>query len=604
MRLFKRSISVLLVLLLVFCIVPAAEAKTGTLVKNTGTRHELCTALSSQAQAYYTGDNTYDVVSRLSASSSAPMSSAMFSRLHTLMTDTMTNSVTYKSLTGYWPKTDANHGSSNPVLFYSDVLSGNYNREHVWPKSRASFYQSGGGSDLHHLRPTNADVNSARSNYTFGNVVGYVSSYQTKTYDGKTVLWYISSGDGLVEVNDNIKGDVARILLYVWCRWEEPNLYENDPSPVVGQGDDKNDGKKVIESLDTLLRWMEKDPVDTWEMSRNDQCENVQGNRNVFIDYPEYAWLLFDRTPPTDYRTPSGMAMSGPATPTATPTATATATATSTATATPTPTPTPTATPTPTPEGSPTTKPRPTLTPTPAPTPTPPPAQDPALPGAVVLPRSGDYVARIDGGYAAEHMETVDGTACLRVDLYLDGVTADCKLSSISFKLVYDPAQLTYVKYAGMGGSGAMSAANPNAAGLFQYSFISTNGTLTNGKPLLTLYFRLADGLPSGTQIRFGFSEPIKASSLGEGYTSDPRSVGVQLKPYVIDKLWGDANCDGEVTAADASLVLRALVGLETLSGQGLLNAKVEGKPTLSAQDAALILRRVVGLIAAFPVEG
>ena len=54
---------------------------------------------------------------------------------------------------------------------------------------------------------------------------------------------------------------------------------------------------------------MELDPVDTWEMSRNDQCENVQGNRNVFIDYPEYAWLLFGLTPPSDYQTPSGEAM-------------------------------------------------------------------------------------------------------------------------------------------------------------------------------------------------------------------------------------------------------------------------------------------------------
>ncbi len=235
-------------------------------------------------------------------------------------------------------------------------------------------------------------------------------------------------------------------------------------------------------------------------------------------------------------------------------------------------------------------------------TPTPKPGQDPALPGAVVLPRSGDYIARIDGGYTAEHMETVDGTECLRVDLYIDGVTAERKLSSISFKLAYDPAQLTYVKHKGM--SGSMSAANPNVAGLFQYSFISTNGTLMNGKPLLTLYFRLADGLPSGTQIRFGFSEPVKADSVGANYTSQKRTVGVQLKPYVIDMLWGDANCDFEVTAADASLVLRSLVGLETLSGRGLSNAKVEGKPTLSVQDAVLILRKVVGLIAVFPAEG
>lgn len=64
----------------------------------------------------------------------------------------------------------------------------------------------------------------------------------------------------------------------------------------------------VIESLDTLLEWMQEDPVDTWEMSRNDCVQQVQGNRNVFIDYPEFAWLLFGRELPADYDTPSGYA--------------------------------------------------------------------------------------------------------------------------------------------------------------------------------------------------------------------------------------------------------------------------------------------------------
>ena len=330
MRLWKRSVSVLLVLLLVAAFIPAAEAKTGTLVANTGTRHVVCTALSSQAQAYYTGNYTYEAVSQLAGSSSDPMNSAMFTRLSSLMSSTMTKTVSYNSLTSYWPKTDANNGSSDAVLFYSDEISSSYNREHVWPKSRGSFYESNAGSDLHHLRPTNSNVNSTRNNYTFGNVKGVLNTYKIYAYGGKTVLWYDTSGNGLVEVNDNIKGDVARILLYVWCRWQEPNLYENDPTPTIGSGDDANNGIQVIESRETLLQWMELDPVDTWEMSRNDQCENVQGNRNVFIDYPEYAWLIFGLTPPSDYQTPSGSASGGTVTPTATPTSTASPTATPT----------------------------------------------------------------------------------------------------------------------------------------------------------------------------------------------------------------------------------------------------------------------------------
>lgn len=223
-------------------------------------------------------------------------------------------------------------------------------------------------------------------------------------------------------------------------------------------------------------------------------------------------------------------------------------------------------------------------------------------PGAVTLPRDGELVVRIDGGYVDEHTETVDGVNCLRVDLYVDGTTNDRKLSSMSFKLVYDPDQLTYVKYTGI--SGSMTAVNPYTAGVFQYAYTSTSGTLMNGKPLVTLYFKMADGLPSGTQITFGFSERVKSSCLDSSNASRNCTVGVQLKPFGIGTIWGDANCDCEVTTADAALVMRSLVGLATLSSRGLKNAKVSGGTALCTEDGALILRRIVGLIAVFPVEG
>lgn len=65
----------------------------------------------------------------------------------------------------------------------------------------------------------------------------------------------------------------------------------------------------------------------------------------------------------------------------------------------------------------------------------------------------------------------------------------------------------------------------------------------------------------------------------------------------------GDANCDGEVTAADAALILRTLVGLSELSPRGVLNADVDGDGEVTAEDAAIILRMIVGLIDTFPAE-
>ena len=57
-----------------------------------------------------------------------------------------------------------------------------------------------------------------------------------------------------------------------------------------------------------LLEWCELDPVDTWEMGRNEVVQKIQGNRNVFIDYPELAFKLFDKEVPSDMTTPSGEA--------------------------------------------------------------------------------------------------------------------------------------------------------------------------------------------------------------------------------------------------------------------------------------------------------
>lgn len=303
----KRYCTRVLSFLLILAMLTAALAGLLTVqAANTAARHQVCTSLSAQAKSYYKGQYTYEMMSQLDGGSTScleAVNSPLYQSLHDLMESTMTKSVSYKSLTGYWEDTD------NNIQIYSDCKpGGTVSREHVWPKSRASFYQSGGGSDLHHLRPEDSTVNSTRGNYTMGNVRGVISGYSTMNYQGKSVLYYSASRD-LVEVNDNVKGDVARILLYVYVRWEEPNLFETDPDPRQVSGDTGgNNGLKVIENLDTLLQWCEMDPVDEWEMRRNDLCQDVQHNRNVFIDYPEYAWLLFGQPIPSDMTTPSGEA--------------------------------------------------------------------------------------------------------------------------------------------------------------------------------------------------------------------------------------------------------------------------------------------------------
>lgn len=61
--------------------------------------------------------------------------------------------------------------------------------------------------------------------------------------------------------------------------------------------------------------------------------------------------------------------------------------------------------------------------------------------------------------------------------------------------------------------------------------------------------------------------------------------------------LRGDADCDGKVTAADASLILRYTVGLSDLSVQGRENADANIDECVDSSDAAVILRHLVKLV-------
>ncbi len=286
---FKRLVSYILVIAMVLSLFSALTFSAGaaTFSYNTGKRGTVCTSLSSKATAYYTSSYSYSTLSTKSAS-------ALKSSLKTLMTNTHTYKTTYTNLKTYTKYSDANAGSSSKIVdFYtSATYSGTWdngvtwNREHVWCQSLGSFTTSNCGSDLHHLRPTDPKVNSTRSNLPFGEVSG---SYKTATTKSGVVGGYYTSTT--FEPLDNVKGDVARILLYCYVRWGESNLSD------------------LIDTT-TLLNWCKSDPVDTWEMGRNDVVQGIQGNRNVFIDYPEYAWLIFGKSVPS-HTTPSGMAKGG-----------------------------------------------------------------------------------------------------------------------------------------------------------------------------------------------------------------------------------------------------------------------------------------------------
>ena len=94
------------------------------------------------------------------------------------------------------------------------------------------------------------------------------AGYDAGTLNGVEV-YKVCADQDVFEPKDDVKGDVARILLYVYCCWGQPNLYSDvDASllPAPEPDDTANTGGRVISDLETLLAWCEDDPVDTWEL--------------------------------------------------------------------------------------------------------------------------------------------------------------------------------------------------------------------------------------------------------------------------------------------------------------------------------------------------
>jgi len=156
-----------------------------------------------------------------------------------------------------------------------------YNREHLWPSS-----WFGGGSpmksDLHHVFPTDGYVNNRRGNYPFGTVG---SAVWTSTNGSR--LGASDQCDTTLQVfepADAFKGDIARAILYMSIR------YRGEDEAWSSSG--ASDGASLEGWAEVVLRaWHITDPPDAKEIARNNAVAAIQGNRNPFVDHPE--WVCF-----------------------------------------------------------------------------------------------------------------------------------------------------------------------------------------------------------------------------------------------------------------------------------------------------------------------
>ena len=160
--------------------------------------------------------------------------------------------------------------------------TGTWNREHVFAKSLANPIfgtdEPGPGTDVHNLRPSDSQRNSTRSNRLFS--------------DGSGNESYIT-GNGGWYPGDEWKGDVARIIMYMYTRYHGTGtqISETNCLPVnIGFGEINTMDPNMV---NLFLEWNVDDPVNAFEENRNDKLSGIQMNRNPFIDNPYLATLIW-----------------------------------------------------------------------------------------------------------------------------------------------------------------------------------------------------------------------------------------------------------------------------------------------------------------------
>ena len=177
-------------------------------------------------------------------------------------------------------------GSGN----YSQYENGNgtqnnsWNREHVWPKSHGFPDEDDNAyTDVHNLKPSDRSVNSSRGTKDYD----YGGSQHSEALD------CLTDSDSW-EPSNLVKGDIARVLFYMVVRYD-PGYDHNNNSFDLELVDYTTPGNNdpILGKLSSLIQWHLDDPVDDFEINRNEVIFGFQQNRNPFIDHPNLVNFLW-----------------------------------------------------------------------------------------------------------------------------------------------------------------------------------------------------------------------------------------------------------------------------------------------------------------------
>lgn len=162
---------------------------------------------------------------------------------------------------------------------HTSSCTGFWVREHVYARANGdpNLGEEGPGSDAHHLRSIDSQLNGSRGNKLFAAGNGNAQSMGTTS-------WY---------PGDEWKGDVARMMMYMYLRYQSQCLPVN-----IGTG--STSYSPLGDMPNIFLEWNHQDPVSQYELNRNTILQGIQGNRNPFIDNPYLATMLWGGPTATD----------------------------------------------------------------------------------------------------------------------------------------------------------------------------------------------------------------------------------------------------------------------------------------------------------------
>lgn len=187
--------------------------------------------------------------------------------------------------------TGISYGDAREILCYTDQVVGDsnhlyslldgdllndewdqgatWNREHVWPKSLLGVSDVNNrdiniATDLMNLRAACTNANSSHGNRYYGEK-GEANAFYPNVTSGLS---------GTHSYTGDHRGDVARICFYMALKYDGTISLSDNPSGSYQNG-----------YLSTLIKWDKEDPVDAFEIQRNNRIYEYQGNRNPFVDF-------------------------------------------------------------------------------------------------------------------------------------------------------------------------------------------------------------------------------------------------------------------------------------------------------------------------------